>query len=207
MVETLPLAASMNIADCYQVLGLSAGASFGDVKAAYRRLARQHHPDVSAVNHQARDRFIEITNAYKHLMRLYRVDPQPTASRPIHRNYADAKPSQAIATLQVNPRLSSWEQHLKQVAYEQLQQFLQEKRFPRAIALAEALSHRMTDDPEVVQWQAITYQRWGRHLIQQQQPTKARNYLKKALQTDPHNRSLQAEIAKDFRHLEQLLPL
>jgi Tfp pilus assembly protein PilF len=34
---------------------------------------------------------------------------------------------------------------------------------------------------------------------------KARIYLKKALKTDPHNRSLWAEVERDFRRMEQMV--
>jgi len=61
----------------------------------------------------------------------------------------------------------------------------------------------MSRDPEVIQWQAIVYQQWGRFLIRDCQLDKARIYLRKALQTDPHNRSLWAEVEKDFRSIEQ----
>lgn len=53
--------------------------------------------------------------------------------------------------------------------------------------------------------QAIAYQRWGRHLTNERQLDKARIYLKKALRTDPHNRSLWAEVERDFHRLEQML--
>ena len=81
---------------------------------------------------------------------------------------------------------------------------LKEQRFPRAIALIEGLARRIPQDPEVKQWQAIAYQRWGRQLIQERQLDKARIYLKKALRTDPHNRSLWAEVERDFRYMERL---
>jgi tetratricopeptide (TPR) repeat protein len=93
---------------------------------------------------------------------------------------------------------------LKASTYQQLQQLLKTQRFPRAIALVEGLARRIPQDTEVTQWQAIVYQQQGRHLLREHQPDKARLYLKKALRTDPHNRSLWAEVEKDFRSLEQL---
>lgn len=48
----------------YNVLGLDAGASGGEIKAAYRRLARAVHPDVSP--HPADD-FIRVHAAYSTL--------------------------------------------------------------------------------------------------------------------------------------------
>ena len=100
--------------------------------------------------------------------------------------------------------LSVAEQKLKSQSYEQLQQFLKQHRFPRAVALTEGLAQRLPNDAEVRQWQAITYQRFGRYLIGSRQSDKARVYLKKALRTDPHNKSLWYEVERDFRRIEQI---
>jgi tetratricopeptide (TPR) repeat protein len=101
--------------------------------------------------------------------------------------------------------LSDIEKQLKWGSYEQLQQLLKDRRFARAIALVEGLAQRLPQDPEVRQWQAIAYSSWGRHLVNERQLDKARIYLKKALRTDPHNRSLWAEVERDFRRMEQIL--
>lgn len=50
--------------DCYEVLGINRNADQGDIKRAFRRLAREYHPDVS--EHQdAEARFQEINSAYE----------------------------------------------------------------------------------------------------------------------------------------------
>lgn len=49
--------------DYYEVLGVSRNASQDDLKAAFRRLARQYHPDVSQ-EPNAEERFKEINEAY-----------------------------------------------------------------------------------------------------------------------------------------------
>ena len=103
-----------------------------------------------------------------------------------------------------NAALSELELQLKQNSYLQLQRLLKYQRFPRAIALVEALAQRMPLDREVRQWQAIAYQRWGRKLIAEGKLDKARSYLKKALKTDPHNRALWMEVERDFRQLERV---
>lgn len=50
--------------DYYEVLGLSQGASQDEIKKAYRRLARQYHPDVNK-DADAEDTFKEINEAYR----------------------------------------------------------------------------------------------------------------------------------------------
>lgn len=203
----------MNLAECYRVLGLKAGASFEQIKASYRRLARQYHPDVNPGDHRAKEKFIEVTAAYKFLLANVTdsaasapVRPPTSPTKTVIRKtspQSERPRTHSSATVDLN-HLSPIEQQLKTSSYEQLQQFLKTRRFPRAIALVEGLAQRLPHDPEVVQWQAIVYQQWGRHLIQEHQLDKARLYLKKALRTDPHNRSLWAEVEKDFRSLEQL---
>ncbi|MBI2304256.1 MAG: J domain-containing protein [Chloroflexi bacterium] len=51
--------------DYYQILGISRNASEKEVKQAYRRLARRHHPDVNPGDKQAEERFKEINEAYE----------------------------------------------------------------------------------------------------------------------------------------------
>ncbi|MBD2744415.1 J domain-containing protein [Coleofasciculus sp. FACHB-1120] len=210
----------MNLADCYRVLGLRSGASFSEIKASYRRLARQYHPDANPGDRQAQDKFIELTEAYKFLLSVVDksgVDKSETVEKVSNPEQTGAvSPPQPSVTkvtrketpkdtpIQKLPDLSITEQQLKWSSYQQLQQLLKNRRFPRAIALIEGLAQRLPEDPEVRQWQAIAYQRWGRQLIAEKQLEKARIYLKKALKTDPHNRSLWAEVERDFRRLEQI---
>lgn len=210
----------MNLADCYRVLGLKSGASSEEIKAAYRRLARQYHPDVNPGDQRAKEKFIEVTEAYKQLLSSgagsgsANPSRETTAAPPTANGTTPTTGSTggSVKTtvkrksppIQFNPNLSPADQQLKASSYKQLQQLLLDHRYPRAIALVEGLVRRIPQDPEITQWQAIVYQRWGHHLIGQRQFDKARIYLKKALKTDPHNRSLWAEVEKDFRYLEQI---
>ena len=50
--------------DLYQRLGLKRGASEGEIKKAYRSLAKQLHPDRNRDNPDAAKRFAEVTHAY-----------------------------------------------------------------------------------------------------------------------------------------------
>ena len=50
-------------ADYYDIFGLTSDATLADVKKAYRKLARQHHPDRNSADPGAIDRFRRITEA------------------------------------------------------------------------------------------------------------------------------------------------
>jgi molecular chaperone DnaJ len=50
--------------DYYKVLGVPKNATAAEIKKAYRKLARQHHPDANSGNRAAEDRFKEISAAH-----------------------------------------------------------------------------------------------------------------------------------------------
>jgi len=52
------------MADPYATLGVARGASEKDIKSAYRKLAKELHPDRNKDNPNAAERFSEVTGAY-----------------------------------------------------------------------------------------------------------------------------------------------
>ena len=214
----------MKLVDCYRQLGLRDGATYDAVKTAYRKLARQYHPDANPGDAEAQEKFVRIAQAYETLMA--EIAPRPvtpeslgneglwtvrstsvnfasSASRP-QTSAATSDPAEPKdeAAASEKPELTL-EQKLKQDIYTKLQTVLQAQRFPRAVALVEGLAQRLPEDAEVRQWQAITYQHWARQLCQTRQSDKARVYLRKALRVVPDNRKLTAELTAELERLEQ----
>ncbi|MBE9029519.1 J domain-containing protein [filamentous cyanobacterium LEGE 11480] len=165
--------------ECYRLLGLPDGASYAAVKLAYRRRARLLHPDVNGQDQAAHEKFIQLTTAYKLLLKVAPPAPPPA------------------------PKLTA-EQQLKQTVYAQLQNLLKKQRLPRSIALIEALAQRLPHDVEIKQWQGIVYHLWGRKLMQSGSFEKAQAYLFKAKRIDPKNQSLLADIERDLRQMRRL---
>lgn len=207
----------IEIEDCYKLLGLSFGASFAEIEASYQQLKQRYNLDINLGEQQAKDKLTAVTEAYRILISV----AQPTQTNneklgycePSKKQNAESQawqPTTNKVTCNQNtspnqPPLLEFEQQLKWLSYYNLQQFLKDQQFPKAIALVEGLAQRLPYDSQVSQWQASAYQRWGRQLLDEGQLKKARIYLRKALKTDPHNRDLWIAVEQDFRRLEQML--
>ncbi len=85
--------------DPYEVLGLAKGADGKDVKKAYRKLARQLHPDLHPGDAKAEERFKEVSAAHQFLSNPEQkarydrgeIDASgaPRAERTFYRTYAE----------------------------------------------------------------------------------------------------------------------
>lgn len=242
----------MAAAHYYRILGLRTGADFEAVKLAYRNLARLYHPDVNPGDHLAKEKFVQITQAYQAIADalpagVSKVTPRPAAApeatapsqsarstpktsvsgrgastrsasaqsastRSATTNSATTNsatqngtsPTPSQPPIQQPPGGSEADQDLKQSSFTQLQSFLQNQRYPRAVALVEGLAHRFPNDPEIRQWHAITYYRWGQAAISDGNFTKASACLKKAARLDPLNRSLQKSLQQEWQRLAEI---
>jgi curved DNA-binding protein len=56
---------SMEFKDYYAILGVNRDATAEDIKKAFRKLARKHHPDVAKDKKTAEEKFKEINEAYE----------------------------------------------------------------------------------------------------------------------------------------------
>lgn len=213
----------MALAHYYRILGLRTGASFGDVKLAYRNLARLYHPDTNPGDQLAKEKFIQVTQAYQALVNALPAEAVATkrtptaapatavraatptpANPPSPSQSAEATTEAVELTISPTPGGSETDQQLKVSSFQQLRKLLQEQRFPRAVALVEGLVQRFPEDAEIRQWHAITYYRWGHDLLTTDNLKKAEACLKKARRVDPQNRSLRQALHHDFQRLERL---
>ena len=55
----------MEYKDYYKILGVAHEASSDEIKKAFRKLARKHHPDVNPGDKKAEEKFKEINEAYE----------------------------------------------------------------------------------------------------------------------------------------------
>src|SRR5579863_9500027 len=87
--------------DPYDILGVQKSDSANAIRAAYRKLAKKHHPDLNPGKPEAAERFKEISVAYELLSdadkraRYDRGEIDATGTevppqRPFYRDYADA---------------------------------------------------------------------------------------------------------------------
>lgn len=117
--------------DPYAVLGVRAGVSDAELRAAYRRLVQLHHPDHNQGSAESAQRFEEIQEAYARILAL-RL-----------RRSADRGPSPDVtADPAVEARLADLERELRQ-AHEA------RERARRAAAAAAASAQKRPSDEEL----------------------------------------------------------
>lgn len=79
-------AIASTLRDCYTLLGVGPKASFHEVKASYRVLARRYHPDLNPNDQTCEEHFKAINAAYEMLSQWFsEVQPQISSSSPAQR--------------------------------------------------------------------------------------------------------------------------
>lgn len=201
----------------YQVLEISPTATAQEIKIAYRQLVRKYHPDLNPGDRTAEDRFKLIVQAYHALLT---VRSQSTSSNPKAASNPETNTSSPTSNrsntngvrFHVKQRddtptvaLSPEDKLLKLSTLNQVYSLLKRKNFQQAVDVVEKLAIRFPNDPDVQPWLATAYHRTARQFISRQQCDRARVYLKKALQADPHNKKLWQEIDRDYKAIERQL--
>jgi curved DNA-binding protein CbpA len=89
--------------DPYKILGVKKDASAEDIRKAYRKLAKQHHPDLNPGNKAAEDKFKAVSAANELLSDTEKrarydrgeIDESGAEKAPprSYRHYADAQPA------------------------------------------------------------------------------------------------------------------
>ena len=74
--------------DPYRILGVSRDASEEDIKKAYRRLAKQYHPDVNK-EPGAEEKFKQIQNAYQQIMDMKKKGGNDFWQQSYQQNYGN----------------------------------------------------------------------------------------------------------------------
>ena len=73
-----------------QVMGLGADATLETVKAKYKALVKQHHPDANGGDRSTEDRLIEIIKAYNYLKTVVREELVPRGGAPASSMHASS---------------------------------------------------------------------------------------------------------------------
>ncbi len=221
----------MQLSECYRLLGLPRNASPEDVKLAYRRMARKYHPDVNQGDPTAVDKFRLVQEAYQILKDAAAgiMPPPPTQAKPAQSSPKPSQPQSARSQEvrkaanpkvepKVTPKIKVEVKNVRQKQYPlsddpevqlkfdmlgRLMELLKQKKYVVAIAIAEGLRERYKNSPEVIHWQAVTYQRRGSELLIAGKLKEAEAYLTKAMNTDPGNRELCFEVKRDLERIMQ----
>lgn len=198
--------------DYYKILDVSPTADPDEIKQAFRRLARQYHPDLAGEG--GRERFQQINEAYQVLSdpdrrRAFDQSYQPTLqdestprSTPSASRSTYSDPRVVIKPGPRHPTEAERRQIDKGIS--QIKKFLRDRKYTQALQTAEGLQQQFPTLSDAIHILALVYARVGNVLIQVGDHAKAEYYLRKALKTEPNNRELAFEVKHDLSRLPSL---
>lgn len=102
----------------FQVLGLTKGASIGQVKKAYRKRAKLLHPDINKASN-AHDQFIELNEAFEYLEKYLTNKVFDDERKTFRKTRSKAKPKQASWSRREKERARSRARTYSKMEYEQ----------------------------------------------------------------------------------------
>ncbi len=126
--------------DPYKVLGVGCAASDSEVRAAYRRLVRLHHPDHNGGSAESARRFEEVQEAYGHIRELRARAPDVDPPSP--HTTAGPTPPHATVDPDLDARLARMERDLRAA-------HLARERARRAASESAAAKRKRPSDEEL----------------------------------------------------------
>lgn len=99
---------SLEYKDYYAILGVARFASESDIRAAFRRLAQQYHPDVAMIKSIGEERFKEVNEAYEVLS-----DTESRREYDLLRSQKKKKTEPRISSTEVKSNSRQYEFHFR----------------------------------------------------------------------------------------------
>lgn len=185
------------ITSAHQILGLTANASPEAIKAAYRALARQWHPDQftdAADKAEAEAKLKEINIAYAQLKQLGDASDRSSSDRPSSQAPSDSpksSPASESPRVSVSHNAAERMRSRAELLYKQAQELAKADRFREATdALDQAL--RLCDDYlEAYEYRGALYEKRGFERLAHRDLSKARE-LRLAQRPNPSSRPSQS---------------
>lgn len=111
------------VRDPYQVLGVSRDASEEEIKTAYRRLAKQYHPDLHPDDPNAAARMNEINEAYEAIK-------NPSAQQQSYNPYGGQSPFSENGPFTYNPFTWTYTSTQNGRPYDEYREYTNRRRTP-----------------------------------------------------------------------------